>query len=60
MSLCSSCYLGLSPELFSALDGPPRLWYESLSIFLSLRDEGADTEMVCPRGLCPVGDRGPG
>lgn len=45
---------------FSALVEPPRLWYESLSDFLSLRDDGAETEMVCPRGLCPVGDTGPG
>lgn len=39
-------YLGLSPEIFSVLLGPGRLWYESLSVLLSLLEEGADTEMV--------------
>lgn len=53
-------YLGLSPELFSALDTPPLPWYASRSDLLSLCDEGAETEMVCPRGLCPLGDREPG
>lgn len=64
---CSSCfvkiveYLGLRPEIFSALLGPDRLWYESLSVLLSLLEEGADTEMVCPRGRWPpLGEMGPG
>lgn len=29
------------------------------SVLRSLLDDGADTDMVCPRGRCPVGDRGP-
>lgn len=54
-------YLGLRPEIFSALLGPDRLWYESLSLLLSLLEEGADTEMVCPRGRWPpLGEMGPG
>lgn len=53
-------YLGLRPEIFSALPGPDRLWYESLSVLLSLLDEGADTEIVCPRGRWPPpGEMGP-
>lgn len=51
-------YLGLSPEIFSALLGPGRLWYESLSVLLL--EEGADTEIVWPRGRWPpLGETGP-
>lgn len=54
-------YLGLRPETFSALLSPERLWYESLSVFLSLLEDGADTEMVWPRGRWPpLGEIGPG
>lgn len=53
-------YLGLRPAIFSVLPGPDRLWYESLSVLLSLL-EGADTEIVCPRGRWPpLGEIGPG
>lgn len=53
-------YLGLRPAIFSMLPGPDRPWYESLSVLLSLL-EGADTEIVCPRGRWPpLGEIGPG
>lgn len=51
-----SDYLGLSPELFSTLVAPLA---SRSSVLRSLLDDGADTDMVCPRGRCPVGDRGP-
>lgn len=53
-------HLGFRPEIFSVLLGPDRLWYESRSVLLSLLD-GADTEMVWPRGRWPPpGEIGPG
>lgn len=38
------------------MEAPTREWYESRSDILSRRDEGAETEMVWPRGRCPLAD----
>lgn len=53
----ASTHLGFIPGTFSALEAAVLLLKASLSILFPLLD-GAESEMVYPRGRCPEGERG--